>query len=116
VEGALAAADTLSVPLSRSARGPDLVTPSVHFDVGGAAMEPLGRALGPADTRFNDFVGTVAADDAEAVRDRPSPKQSVWFGASRMITGRRDAEIRDGFGTGAYGARWVWSTGAAPRR
>jgi hypothetical protein len=28
--------------------------------------------LGPANTRFNDYVGTVAADDAAAVMDRPS--------------------------------------------
>jgi hypothetical protein len=28
--------------------------------------------LGPANTRFNDYVGTVAADDAEAVKDQPS--------------------------------------------
>jgi hypothetical protein len=35
-------------------------------------MEPLGHVLGPAHTRFNDYVGTVAADDAEAVKDQPS--------------------------------------------
>ena len=34
--------------------------------------EPQGRVLGPATTNFNDYVGTVAADDAEAVIDRPS--------------------------------------------
>jgi hypothetical protein len=33
-------------------------------------MEP--RALGPATTRFSDYVGTVEADDAEAVLDPPS--------------------------------------------
>ena len=35
-------------------------------------MDPQGRALGPATTRFTDYVGTVVADDAEAVMDRPS--------------------------------------------
>lgn len=35
-------------------------------------MELGGRVLGPATTNFNDYVGTVAADDAEAVVDRPS--------------------------------------------
>jgi hypothetical protein len=35
-------------------------------------MDPQGRALGPATTRFTDYEGTVAADDAEAVMDRPS--------------------------------------------
>jgi hypothetical protein len=28
--------------------------------------------LGPASTNFNDYVGTVAADDANAIMDRPS--------------------------------------------
>src|SRR6478672_9357364 len=37
-----------------------------------SAVEVEGRALGPARTNFNDDVGTVAADDAEAVLDRPS--------------------------------------------
>ena len=35
-------------------------------------MDPRGPVLGPANTRFNDYVGTVAADDAEAVNDQPS--------------------------------------------
>ena len=35
-------------------------------------MQPRGRVLGPAHTRFNDYLGTVAADDAEVVKDQPS--------------------------------------------
>jgi hypothetical protein len=35
-------------------------------------MERGGRVLGPARTNFNDYVGTVAADDTEAALDRPS--------------------------------------------
>jgi hypothetical protein len=35
-------------------------------------MEPMGRVLGPASTNFNDYLGTVAADDAEAVLYEPS--------------------------------------------
>jgi hypothetical protein len=35
-------------------------------------MDAQQRVLGPANTRWNDYVGTVAADDAEAVQDRPS--------------------------------------------
>lgn len=35
-------------------------------------MDPGGPVLGPANTRFNDYVGTVAAVDAEAVKDQPS--------------------------------------------
>jgi hypothetical protein len=34
-------------------------------------MKPRGRVLGPARTRFNDYVGIVAADDAEVVNDQP---------------------------------------------
>jgi hypothetical protein len=36
------------------------------------AMKPRGQVLGPARARFNDYVGTVAADDAEVVKDQPS--------------------------------------------
>jgi hypothetical protein len=35
-------------------------------------MDLRGRVLGPASTNFNDYVGTVAADDAAAVMDLPS--------------------------------------------
>jgi hypothetical protein len=35
-------------------------------------MELTGRVLGPASTNFNDYLGTVAADDAVAVMDQPS--------------------------------------------
>ena len=36
-------------------------------------MEPLGRMVFPANTRFFiDYVGPVAADDAEVVKDQPS--------------------------------------------
>ena len=35
-------------------------------------MDPRGQVLGPAHTRFNDYMGTVAADDAEAVMGQPS--------------------------------------------
>ena len=35
-------------------------------------MDPRGPVLGPVNTRFNDYVGTVAADDVEAVKDQPS--------------------------------------------
>ena len=35
-------------------------------------MQPRRLLLGPAHTRFNDYVGTVAADDAAVVKDQPS--------------------------------------------
>jgi hypothetical protein len=38
-----------------------------------SAMEPLRRVVGPANTcLFNDYVGPVAADDAEVVQDQSS--------------------------------------------
>jgi hypothetical protein len=45
-----------------------LFTRSWHY----AAMEAMGQVLGPASTHFNDYLGTVAADDALVVMDRPS--------------------------------------------
>ena len=39
---------------------------------GNVSLWTPGPVLGPANARFNDYVGTVAADDAEAVRDQPS--------------------------------------------
>ena len=35
-------------------------------------MAHRGPVLGPAHTRFNDYIGTVAADDLEAVKGQPS--------------------------------------------
>jgi hypothetical protein len=35
-------------------------------------MESTGRVHGPASTNFNDYLRTVAADDAEAVLNEPS--------------------------------------------
>src|SRR4029450_11730296 len=46
-------------------------------------MELGGRVLGPARSNFNDYVGTVAADDAEAVVDRPSLYQLAQIDRDR---------------------------------
>ena len=35
-------------------------------------MDVQRRVLGPASARWNDYVGTAAADDADALLDRPS--------------------------------------------
>ena len=48
------------------------VRDTFHWLVGMCPMQPRGLVLGPARTRFNDYVGTVAADDAEVVKDQPS--------------------------------------------
>jgi hypothetical protein len=45
-----------------------MFTSSWHYP----EMEPMGRVLGPASTNFNDYLGTVAADDAAAVMYEPS--------------------------------------------
>jgi hypothetical protein len=39
--------------------------------------------LGPANTRFNDYVGTLAADDAAAVKDRPSLYEAAHIDRNR---------------------------------
>ena len=62
-------------------------------------MEPLGRALGPADTRFNNFIGTDATDDAEAVRDRPSPE------AASLVRCQQD----DHRSAGCRDPGWIWN-------
>jgi hypothetical protein len=35
-------------------------------------MAPRGPVLRPAHTHFNDYIGSVAADDLEAVKGQPS--------------------------------------------
>jgi len=35
-------------------------------------MQPHRQVLGAAEVRWNDYVGTAAADDADAMLDRPS--------------------------------------------
>lgn len=37
-----------------------------------AAMTEAGKVLGPVHARWNDYLGTAAADDAAVVADRPS--------------------------------------------
>jgi hypothetical protein len=50
----------------------NLQTPSVHLEVEVSGhMEVKGREPGLAGANLNDEVGTVAADNAEAVFDRP---------------------------------------------
>ena len=51
----------------RAAKASTFRTPCVHLEVECSAMKVEGRALGPPRTNFNDYVGTAAADDAEAV-------------------------------------------------
>lgn len=53
-------------------RAPARCHPLFTFLCDCGAMDTRGRVLGSAGTRFNDYIGTVAADDAEAIKDRPS--------------------------------------------
>jgi hypothetical protein len=56
-------------------------------------VEPRGHALGPAKTRFSDYVGTVAADDAEAVFDRPSLYELAKIDRDRYTIVGVDLEV-----------------------
>jgi hypothetical protein len=56
-------------------------------------MEVQARALGPARTNFNDYVGTVAADDAEAVLDRPSLYELAKIDRDRYTVLRIDLRV-----------------------
>jgi hypothetical protein len=56
-------------------------------------MELGGRVLGPARTTFSDYVGTVAADDAEAVVDRPSLYELAQIDRDRYTILAIDLEI-----------------------
>ena len=56
-------------------------------------MEPRGQMLGPASTRFNDYIGTVAADDAEAVKDRPSLYELAQIDRDRFTIVAMDLKV-----------------------
>jgi hypothetical protein len=58
-------------------------------------MELGGRVLGPARTNFNDYVGTVAADDAEAVLDRPSLYELARIDRDRYTILALDLKVDD---------------------
>jgi hypothetical protein len=60
------------------------------------AMDVEGRALGPARTNFNDYVGTVAADDAEAVLDRPSLYELAQIDRDRYTILGIELKVVDG--------------------
>lgn len=56
-------------------------------------MDPRGRVLGPASTDFNDYVGTVAADDAAAVRDQPSLYELAHIDRDRYTIPEVDLKV-----------------------
>jgi hypothetical protein len=56
-------------------------------------MEFGGRVLKPASTNFDDYVGTVAADDAEAVLDRPSLYELAQIDRDRYTIVAVDLEV-----------------------
>jgi hypothetical protein len=58
-------------------------------------MELGGRVLGPASTNFNDYVGTVAADDAAAVLDRASLYELARIDRDRYTILALDLKVDD---------------------
>ena len=56
-------------------------------------MERRGRVLGPARTSFNDYVGTVAADDAAAAMERPSLYELAQIDRDRYTILAIDLEV-----------------------
>jgi hypothetical protein len=55
--------------------------------------ESRGRVLGAASTPFNDYVGTVAADDAEAIKDRRSLYELAQIDRDRYTIVGIDLEV-----------------------
>jgi hypothetical protein len=58
-------------------------------------MERRGQVLSPTSTNFNDYVGTVAADDADAVLDRPSLYELAHLDRDRYIILAIDLKVDD---------------------
>ena len=58
-------------------------------------MEPTGRVLGPASTNFNDYLGTVAADDTEAVLHKPSLYELADLDRDRYTILAVDLRVED---------------------
>jgi hypothetical protein len=56
-------------------------------------MERPGSVLGHANTQFNDYVGTVAADDAEATQDHPSLYELAGIDRDRYTISAVDLRI-----------------------
>jgi hypothetical protein len=65
-------------------------------------MELPGWVLGQADTQFNDYVGTVAADDAEATQDQPSLYQLAGIDRDRYTILAVDLRIDGSLTATAY--------------
>jgi hypothetical protein len=74
-------------------------------------MKPRGRVLGRAHTHFNDYVVTVAADDAEVVKDQTSLYELADIDGDRYTILAVDLSI-DGPVTATVYASTVSSTGS----
>jgi hypothetical protein len=77
-------------------------------------MERRGRVLGPASTNFNDYVGTVAADDADAVLDRPSLYELAHIDRDRYIILAIDLTVDGPVGATVYAIARVDQEISAP--
>jgi hypothetical protein len=67
------------------------------------AMERGGRVLGPARTSFNDYVGTVAADDAAAAMDRPGLYELAQIDRDRYTILAIDLKVDYAIDRGKHG-------------
>jgi hypothetical protein len=59
-----------------------------------AEPQASARLLGPAATRWNDYVGTAAADDADAVLHHPSLYELAAIDRDRWMILSVDLEVR----------------------
>lgn len=58
-------------------------------------MQSERRVLGAAEVRWNDYVGTAAADDADAVLDRPSLYRLAGVDRGRYTIVAVDLAVRE---------------------
>jgi hypothetical protein len=66
------------------------------------AMNPPTLVLSTAQTRFNDYVGTVAADDAIAVKNQPSLYELANIDRDRYTILAVDLRIDDSVNATVY--------------
>jgi hypothetical protein len=62
----------------------------------------MGRVLGPASTNFNDYLGTVAADDAVAAMEQPSLYELAEIDRNRFTILAVDLRVNGGTAATVY--------------
>src|SRR6476620_4967729 len=78
-----------------------------------AKPQASARPLGPAVTRWNDYVGTAAADDADAVLHHPSLYELAAIDRDRWMILSVDLRVKTGVTVTVYAidkvAHGVWT-------